>query len=277
MEKIKKMVPWWGKIAAKIMLSRLHFDYNRFWKRFGLFVNGPMEDPEYALGVFERHYRYFAKKPFVCMELGCGDSLSTALIAKFHGATCTYLVDVSDFANRKIDTYKRLASVLDIDISIYSMESYMEACNASYLTKGLLSLKSIPDNSVDFIFSQAVLEHVRRGEVRQTLVELRRILKPVGKMSHAVDLKDHLGGELNNLRFSQYWWEKDWVACSGFYTNRLRYSEMIHLFEDAGFDCETTSITRFKKMLLERHKMAPEFRRFSDDDLLISGFNVVLS
>jgi SAM-dependent methyltransferase len=277
MEKIKEMVPWWGKIAAKIMLSRLHLDYNRFWKRLGMFVNGPMEDTEYAIGVFERHYRDFAKKPFVCMELGCGDSLATALIAKLHGATSTYLVDVGDFANRSINTYKRLASMLDMDVSIYSMESYMEACNASYLTKGLLSLKSVPDNSIDFIFSQAVLEHVRKREFRQTLVELRRILKSGGKMSHAVDLKDHLGGGLNNLRFSQYLWEKDWVACSGFYTNRLHYFEMVQLFEDAGFDCETTSIIRFKKMPLERHKMAPAFRRFSDDDLLISGFNVVLS
>jgi len=211
------------------------------------------------------------------MEFGCGDSLATALIAKLHGATSTYLVDVGNFANRSINTYKRFASMLDMDFSIYSMEQYMETCNASYLTKGLLSLKSIPDNSVDFIFSQAVLEHVRKGEFGQTLVELRRILKSGGKMSHAVDLKDHLGGGLNNLRFSKYWWEKDWVACSGFYTNRLRYSEMVQLVEDAGFDCETTSITRFKKMPLERHKMAPEFRRFSDDDLLISGFNVVLS
>jgi len=274
---IKELIPWWGKIAVKIMLSRCHLDYHRFWKRLGLFANGPMEDPGYALHVFEQHYRHFDEKPFVCLELGCGDSLSTALIAKMHGAVGTYLVDAGDFADRDINTYKRLASMLGSTIEISSLESYMDDCDARYLTKGLLSLKTIPENSVDFIFSQAVLEHIRRREFGQTLSELRRILKPGGKMSHTVDLKDHLGGGLHNLRFSHYWWEKDWVAGSGFYTNRLRYSEMVRLFEDAGFDCTITGMKRYVRVPLERHKMAPAFRGVSEDDLLISGFSVVMN
>jgi len=44
--------------------------------------------------------------------------------------------------------------------------------------------------------------------------------------SHRVDLRDHFGSALNNLRFSDKKWELDWIANSGFYTNRIRLQEM---------------------------------------------------
>jgi len=273
---MKQAVPWWAKVAAKILISRLNLRNYQFWKKFGIFVNGPMENPEYAINVFEKHYRYYHRKSFTCLELGCGDSLASALIARKHGAERVYLVDVGDFVDRNIMMYESLALKLDMDIDFYSVESYLERCYASYLTHGLKSLKTIPDNSVDFIFSQAVLEHVRKGEFRQTLDELRRILKYGGKMSHSVDLKDHLGGKLNNLRFSESWWEDDRIANSGFYTNRLRYSEMLKLFEDSGFEYECVDIKRFEKIPTPRKMMDESFSRFSDDDLRVSSFHVVM-
>ena len=95
-------------------------------------------------------------------------------------------------------------------------------------------------------------------------------------MSHSVDLKDHLGGRLNNLRFSEDWWEKDWVAGSGFYTNRLRYSEMIEMFQDAGLVCLQISLEKFNRIPINRFSMNRVFRNLPDDDLIVSGFHVVL-
>ena len=41
------------------------------------------------------------------------------------------------------------------------------------------------------------------------------MIRPGGLCSHVVDLKDHLGGALNNLRFSQRVWESRTMAGSG--------------------------------------------------------------
>ena len=62
------------------------------------------------------------------------------------------------------------------------------------LTNGLESWSEIEDESIDFIFSQAVLEHIPKNDFRQTMIECHRILKQNGVISHTIDLKDHLGG-----------------------------------------------------------------------------------
>ena len=47
--------PWWVRIAAKLILSRLPVSYRSF-ARLGLFRHGRMHDPSYALGTFSRHF-----------------------------------------------------------------------------------------------------------------------------------------------------------------------------------------------------------------------------
>ena len=102
-------IPWWGKIAAKLVLARIPVDYT-IWKGLHLFECGLMEDPSYAYGVFKKHYdaaqsrRTF--RGFVGLELGPGDSLFTAMIANAYGATGYYLVDVEDYAKRDMQCYR---------------------------------------------------------------------------------------------------------------------------------------------------------------------------
>ena len=76
--------------------------------------------------------------------------------------------------------------------------------NTEYLTSGLESLKEIDDNSVDYIFSHSVLEHVRKYELNALIKEMYRVLKPNGVISHNINYKDHLDDSLNNLRFSSH-------------------------------------------------------------------------
>ena len=70
------------------------------------------------------------------------------------------------------------------------------------------SIKKIPSNSVDLIFSQAVMEHIRKKDFEAMNSELYRVLKKDGVISHQIDLRDHLGGGLNNLRFSDSLWNQ---------------------------------------------------------------------
>lgn len=46
---VKGRLPWWSRIAAKIVLSRLPAGYG-LWRRIGLFRHGEMDRTGYALG-----------------------------------------------------------------------------------------------------------------------------------------------------------------------------------------------------------------------------------
>lgn len=158
-----------------------------------------------------------------------------------------------------------------------SLTEFLKVVHANYEVEGIKSLRRISDKTIDFIWSHAVLEHVKREEFLETLCELRRILRKDGACSHRIDLKDHLGGGLNNLRFSTAFWESDFMRQSGFYTNRIRFKEMMEFFKIAGFDVVVLQIDRWSQLPILRKKLSVEFRQLEEDDLLISGFDVVLT
>lgn len=282
----KNWIPWYVKIAAKLVLSRLPVGYS-IWSKLNLFAHGSMHKPDYAYGVFRQHFERscFSRKDagFVALEIGPGDSLLSAIVAAAHGASRCYLVDAGAFATEDLGAYRGMAEYLrtrnlpvPVMDRVSSLAGVLEACHAIYSTQGLRSLRDIPSKSVDFIWSQAVLEHVRRNELLDTMRELSRILRPDGICSHRIDLKDHLGGALNNMRFASNYWESDWMARSGFYTNRLRYSEMVELFRQAGFEVKVVSTGRWHAVPTPRASMAREFHDLSDEDLLVKEFDVLL-
>lgn len=276
---------WRAKIGAKLVLSRLPIPYS-LWRRMKIFRHGTMDVPSYALRTFCGHFDKvdFPDKvrDLVALELGPGDSVASALIAAAHGAKRTYLVDVGDFATRDMDVY---ASIVDhlrsegIECPFpegATFEQMLAACRADYLTDGLRSLRAFPDASVDFIWSHAVLEHIRLEEFDGIQSELRRVLRPSGICSHTVDLRDHLGGALNNLRFRHEVWESPFFAKAGFYTNRIRYADMLHRFEQAGFDIVSVQEHRWPGLPTPVEKLNAKYKAVPAQDLLVYAFEAVL-
>jgi SAM-dependent methyltransferase len=285
--RVASTIPWWAKIAAKVILSRLPVNY-KVWKRLHLFEHGDMDQPSYAHGVFRKHFDAARSRKtfngFVGLELGPGDSLLSAMIARAYGASAYYLVDVGAFAQVDVKRYAAMAEFLadrglptiEVDSRI-SMEAILVACGATYGTRGLTSLRTIPDDSVDYIWSHTVLQHIRRVEFLETMRELRRLLRPNGISSHLIDLQDCLGGDLNNLRFSDTLWESPFMATSGFYTNRIRYSEMLELFQEAGFKAEVLRVKHWPGLPLQRSKLSSRFRNLPHEELCVQGFHVILT
>ena len=282
---ISHHLPWQVNLAAKLVLSRMPVSY-RIWKRVGFFNQGAMERPEYAYTIFRKHFDAagFSNRPgFACLELGPGDSISSALIAFALGASQTYLVDEGSFAITDLSAYQRLVDYLGqkslpiANISnVRTCDQLLDACSAKYLTGGVLSLRKIPSASVDFVFSHVTLQQVRRPDLVPVLNELRRIQKPSGSGSHTVSIRDYLGGAANDLRFRTRTWESPFMAKSGFYTNRVRYTEMLRLFKEAGFESEVIHTRRWNELPISRAKLAAEFTDLSDDDLLVHEWDVLL-
>jgi predicted SAM-dependent methyltransferase len=192
-------------------------------------------------------------------------------------------VDVADFAHADLKRYRAMADFLvgqglpafEVE-DVTSIETILAVCRATYGTSGITSLRAIPDKSVDFLWSHAVLQHVRRAEFLETMRELRRVLRADGISSHWMDLQDCLGGALNNLRFRESVWESPLMAGSGFYTNRIRYSEMLAMFKEAGFESEVVHLTRWDRLPTSRSKLDDRFRSLPDDELCVRGFHVIL-
>jgi len=282
----KSRVPWYFKILSKIILKRIPIGY-KFWQRIGLFRHGNMDNANYALNLFMKHLAQSSIEDQIqnktLLELGPGDSIASAIIAKSLGAKII-LVDTGYFADINIEIYHSLVSkLLDEGLSppslenVTSLSDLLSLCDAEYFTKGLSSLREIETESIDFIYSNAVLEHIRKHEFLDTMRECERILKPTGDSSHQIDLRDHLGGNLNNLRFSEKIWETNFFATSGFYTNRIQYSKMIDLFKNANFSVDVTNIARWDELPTSKKKMALEYRNQPEQELNVSSFSVVLS
>lgn len=278
------MIPWWAKISAKLVLSRLPVSYGS-WIKLKVFRHGHMNDPAYASRVLRHHldqaFGAGAGAPQgLCLEIGPGDSLFTALSAAAAGFGGSLLVDAGRWAERDFENFRTAAHFEGLNperISGWeSIDAALDDLNARYLTNGLADMRSLPDNSVDFVFSQAVLEHIRKHEYNEFIAETYRVLAHGGRCSHRVDLQDHLSNNLNNLRFSEYIWESDLFSSSGFYTNRLNFKEHIVSFESAGFSIVEVNTDRFDSMPININKLAAPFRAQSVDDLIVKGFDLVV-
>jgi len=278
---------WPLVIAAKIVLSRLPFSY-RFWRALKFFRHGAMGRPDYAWKVSSRHFGRARMsrdgRGFTVLELGPGDSVATAISAYAVGATMVFLVDDGRYARQDPGAYRAMCEFLGgLGLPVpameatRSMEALLAACNAHYLTDGIASLRSLPDGVVDLCFSQAVLEHVRKAEFADLVGELRRVTRRDGVGSHRIDLGDHLAGGLNNLRFSDTVWESPLFARSGFYTNRIRYREMLEIFTERGFSAEVVQVDRWAELPTDRGSFASRFRHLDDEELRVFGFDVLLS
>jgi len=251
---IHSKVPWWAKIAAKIVLSRL--GSFAFWQRLNLFRAGQMQDPDFASTVLNLHMQRagitsLAGKTIV--ELGPGNGLLTGKLAGERGAEHTWLIDAEPLA-----------------------KDFPLPPRTTYLWESPAGLSQIPDASVDFIFSHAVMEHVGKKDFALLVSETFRILKPNGVISHSIDFQDHLQYALNNLRFSERAWESRFMSRSGFYTNRITWPEMERIFTDSGFSVHPVSFLCWPQLPTPQNKLAEPYRSMKPDDLMVKGANIVL-
>jgi SAM-dependent methyltransferase len=127
----------------------------------------------------------------------------------------------------------------------------------------------IEAESLDMIFSQAVLEHV--DELNLTYERMYSWLKPNGVMSHTIDFKSH--GSANE--WNGHWTYGDfvWKLIKGkrpYFINRAPHSYHVKLMNETSFKiiCDITSQLPSR---IDRNDLASKFRNMPQGDLTTSS------
>lgn len=131
----------------------------------------------------------------------------------------------------------------------------------------------IEPESIDFIYSQAVLEHVE--DLQNTYEAMRKWLKPEGLMSHSIDFKSH--GTSPDWNGHWTYTDLEWKIIRGgksFLINREPVSTHLRLIATYGFRVLTENLVQ-KESHLRREDLARKFANFSETDIHTSGVYVL--
>jgi hypothetical protein len=134
--------------------------------------------------------------------------------------------------------------------------------------------KHVQPASVDLVYSRTVLEHIKPPLLGQILRDGRDYLRPGGLSIHFIDNSDHYQhrdsrlSRLNYLRYADWVWQiSQWEGQA--YQNRLRHSDYVKLFRDAGYDvlqAEGTADAGCMGDLLSMD-IASRFKKYEVEDL----------
>jgi SAM-dependent methyltransferase len=124
-------------------------------------------------------------------------------------------------------------------------------------------------HTVDWIFSQAVMEHV--DDLDGTYRACREWLAPGGAMSHQIDFKSHGTA----AAWNGHWAYSDatWRMIRGgrlYLINRQPYSAHRAALQKAGFALAAEKLVR-RDDGLPREKLAPRYRALGEDDRQTAG------
>ncbi len=130
---------------------------------------------------------------------------------------------------------------------------------------------NIMENSVDMVFSQAVLEHV--DNLPDTYNILYRYLRPSGIISADIDFKSHGTSCLWNghWRYPEIIWRLiRGKRKHSYWLNRYPHSAHLKFIEKSGFKvvCDIKNMTGSQIL---KKELAPEFNYLTDEDLITSS------
>jgi len=274
-----------------------------------LFPLGTGGSSEYSFSVWIRHLEILralghSQMPHTVAELGPGSTLGAGIAALLSGSSEYYALDIQNyigkdsllndfesmltiFKNRHCEGIEFPHHILTEDILSKSLEeSRINSIRNSIIANGSDSEfikyyapwtdeKLIVFESVDYIFSQCVLEHV--DALKECYDAMHKWLRRDGFSSHLVDFQCH--------SFTKHWnghWAystKEWNSIKGtndWAINRLPASKHNEFALNAGFQ-----IINFKRRYattkgLTREKLSSEFSYIQEEDLKTTFIDIFL-
>ncbi|MDD4353779.1 MAG: methyltransferase domain-containing protein, partial [Candidatus Nanoarchaeia archaeon] len=211
-----------------------------------------------------------------CLELGPGNSYLNAYNLLMNGAKKVILVDKfpryiktnkqGEFFNKELNYIKQKYWKRDLFFIKNGKvdEKYIQFIEGDFEK---INLKE----KIDFVLTISVFEHIKNiGEV---IAKLSSVMKKSGLMYHSIDLRDHYN--FNNpflfYKYSKKTWEKYLTKEGVSYTNRIRYTGFMKLFEEYGFEVINEKTQKYNLPI----KISVEFDK-KDENLNVGTIEVLL-
>jgi SAM-dependent methyltransferase len=215
-------------------------------------------DPEMVSRVFSLYSRFVSVQGKDILEIGPGQTLEVLERARTEGARSCAAIDVVDYRS-------------------------LEQAREKSITWVVYGGREVPTESdrFDVIWSYTAFEHLRYPAL--TVKECFRVLRPGGCLVALIDLGDHsfyghaaAGHDklFDCLRYPEWLWNlMRWNRSS--YVNRLRRSDWLRLFTQAGFVMRAQEATVSEEVV----RLLPQLKylkKYSHDDAVTSVLTVCL-
>lgn len=141
----------------------------------------------------------------------------------------------------------------------------------------------LPQQSIDVVFSNSVLEHIPLVVLDAIFAESWRILRPGGVVFHSVNCGDHYAytdpsvNQLHYLQYSERWWRMLWNNDLQ-YQNRLRAVDFINLARKHDLEIVRDTTKVAPERLAELHalpRVAREFRGYTPEELCVTTIDFI--
>jgi hypothetical protein len=213
-----------------------------------------------AKRVTDDYQRHMGSHPQAVLEVGAGRDLAVPLALRGLGIGRVIASDVQRLA--RIDLVSHAGRHL-LGKDLRSWDD-LEAFGIHYRAPHYVSAA---DPAVNCSCSNEVLEHVPPDQLVKLLAGLRAVTK--GITTHSIDYSDHYArsdkrlSRLNFLRYSDAEWRP--FNSGKQYVNRLRHSDYLALFREAGFTIleESSLPTQPPRDMV----IAEQFRCYDPSDL----------
>ena len=138
---------------------------------------------------------------------------------------------------------RRVREELERLLSLGSREEIYEACGFVPCITADVTEPFLPTESIDFMVSNCVLNHIPPGVLEEELTALRQMLKPEGRMYHLLGHDDHwtfhdpAANRFNYYRYSDRYYRL-FFETKLEYQNRMVKQEWLELFDQLDLEVE---------------------------------------
>ncbi|MEO8665757.1 MAG: class I SAM-dependent methyltransferase [Ignavibacteria bacterium] len=219
-------------------------------------------------------------------EFGSGYDLVIPIAIKLLGFNSLTCIDIRELVfleliNNTINRFSELKDRIPFHYTIPENIASLSKLNYKQVLKENFSIDYLApvdaratgliSSSIDFILSNATMEHIPKIHIMDILIECYRLMKPGSIMSNAIDYRDHWSffdkniSCYNFLQYSPGQWEK--LNPSIMYQNRMRHREYIEIINHTNFE-----ILEERIVFPEKHEI-DQLKKINLDPYYKNNFN----